>query len=156
MQLNPLQIVRQFAHVLQQELFPELESSVGPLSGELKLLAAVVSMAPLELMLSARRASTGRPSRDRAALNLPATRDLISRLRVDAALRRFRGWFSPGVVPHQSKFSRAFAEFAATGLPRQWPAAVIEATQRERLIGHIARDSAAIPARETVPETLRR
>ena len=56
MQLNPLQIVRQFAHVLQQELFPELESSVGPLSGELKLLAAVVSMAPLELMLSARRA----------------------------------------------------------------------------------------------------
>jgi len=48
MQLNPLQIVTQFAHVLQQELFPELESSVGPLSEELKLLAAVVSMAPLD------------------------------------------------------------------------------------------------------------
>lgn len=165
MQLNPLQIVRQFAHVLQQELFPELESSVGPLSGELKLLAAVVSMAPLELMLSARRASTGRPSRDRAALatafmakavlNLPTTRDLISRLRVDAALRRFCGWFSAGAVPHESKFSRAFAEFAATELPQQLHAAVIEATQRERLIGHIARDSTAIPARETVPETLR-
>ena len=52
----------------QQELFPELESSVGPLSVELKLLAAVVSMAPLELMLSGRRAATGRPAKDRAAL----------------------------------------------------------------------------------------
>jgi len=30
---------------------------------------------------------------------------------------------------------------------------VIEATQRERLIGHIARDSTAIPARERFPET---
>ena len=165
MQLNPLQIVRQFAHVLQQELFPELESSVGPLSGELKLLAAVVSMAPLELMLSARRASTGRPAKDRAALatafmakavmNVPTTRDLISRLRVDAALRRFCGWYSAGAVPHESKFSRAFAEFAATELPQQLHAAVIEATQRERIIGHITRDSTAIPARETVPEAVR-
>ena len=165
MQFNPLQIVRQFAHVLQQELFPELESSVGPLSEELKLLAAVVSMAPLELMLSARRASTGRPARDRAALatafmakavmNVPTTRDLISRLRVDAALRRFCGWYSVGSLPHESKFSRAFAEFAATELPQQLHAAVIEATQRERIIGHITRDSTAIPARETVPEAVR-
>ena len=91
----------------------------------------------------------------KAVLNLPTTRDLISRLRVDAALRRFCGWFSAGALPHESKFSRAFAEFAATELPQQLHAAVIEATQRERLIGHIARDSTAIPARETVPETLR-
>jgi len=32
MQLNPLRIVTQFAHVLQQELFPELAISVGPVS----------------------------------------------------------------------------------------------------------------------------
>lgn len=165
MPLTPLQIVTQFAHVLQQELFPELESSVGPLSEELKLLAAVVSMAPLELMLSARRAATGRPAKDRAALatafmakavmNIPTTRDLISRLRVDTALRRFCGWYSVGALPHESKFSRAFAEFAATELPQQLHAAVIEATQRERIIGHITRDSTAIPARESVPEPLR-
>jgi hypothetical protein len=30
---------------------------------------------------------------------------------------------------------------------------VIEATQRKRLIGHIARDSTAIPVREHYPET---
>jgi flagellar biosynthesis GTPase FlhF len=162
MQLNPLRIVTQFAHVLQQELFPELQTSVGPLGKELKLLAAVVSMAPLEPMLSANRSSTGRPAKDRSALatafiakavlNLPTTRDLISRLRVDAALRRFCGWYSADGLPHESKFSRAFAEFAATELPQHLHAAVIAATQSERLIGHITRDSTAIPARERMAE----
>lgn len=164
MQLNPLRIVTQFAHVLQQELFPELQTSVGPLGKELKLLAAVVSMAPLERMLSANRSSTGRPAKDRTALatafmakailNLPTTRDLISRLRVDAALRRFCGWYSADGLPHESKFSRAFGEFAVTELPQQLHAAVIAATQSERLIGHITRDSTAIPARERVSETV--
>ena len=162
MQLNPLGIVTQFAHVLQQELFPELQAAIGPLGKDLQLLAAVVSMAPLERMLSANRASTGRPAKDRSALataflakavlNLPATRDLMSRLRVDAALRRFCGWYSADGLPHESKFSRAFAEFATTELLQQLHAAVIASTQGERLIGHIARDSTAIPARERVPE----
>ena len=124
MQLNPLRIATQFAHVLQQQLFPGLQATIGPPG---KDLAAVVSMAPLERMLSANRASTGRPAKDRSALataflakaglNLPATRDLMSRLRVDAALRRFCGWYSAGGLPHESKFSRAFAEFATTERP---------------------------------------
>ena len=164
MQLTPLTLLTQFAHVLQQELFPELESSLGPLSKELELLAAVVSMAPLGRLLSANRAATGRPAKDRAALatafmakavlNLPTTRDLISRLRVDAALRRFCGWYHLGSLPHESKFSRAFAEFAVTELPQQLHAAVIAATQSQRLIGHITRDSTAIPARERIAETV--
>ena len=164
MQLTPLAVVTQFAHVLQQELFPELAVSVGPLEKKLELLAAVVSMTPLGRMLSAHRSFTGRPAKDRTALatafmakailNLPTTRDLISRLRVDAALRRFCGWYSADRLPHESKFSRAFAEFAATELPQQLHAAVVAATQSERLIGHIARDSTAIPARERVPQAV--
>jgi hypothetical protein len=54
-------IVMQFAHILQQELFPLLQSCVGPLSGQMQLLASVVSLAPLERMLSARRSARGRP-----------------------------------------------------------------------------------------------
>lgn len=163
MQLNPRQLVAGFAHLLQEELFPLLESAVGPLSPQLKLLASALSMAPLERMLSARRAVTGRPPKDRAALataflakailNLPTTRDLISRLEVDEALRRFCGWSTVGALPHESKFSRAFAEFAYSELPQQLHEAVIEATQRDRLIGHIARDSTAIAVRERFPET---
>jgi Transposase DDE domain len=56
-------------------------------------------------------------------------------------------------VPHESKFSRAFAEFAQTQLPQQLHEAVIAVTQQERLIGHIARDSTAIAVRERYPET---
>jgi len=58
-------------------------------------------------------------------------------------------------LPHESKFSRAFAEFAATELPQQLHQAIIEATQGQRLIGHIARDSTAIPARERYSATAR-
>ena len=58
----------QFAHILQQELFPLLQSCVGPLSGQMQLLASVISLAPLERMVSVRRAATGRPAKDRAAL----------------------------------------------------------------------------------------
>lgn len=163
MQLTSRQVVMQFAHMLQEELFPLLQSAVGPLNGQMQLLASVISLAPLERMLCARRAATGRPAKDRAALataflakavlNLPTTRDLISRLRVDEALRRFCGWSSIQALPHESKFSRAFAEFADTELPQQLHEAVIATTQNQRLIGHIARDSTAIPARERFPET---
>ncbi len=104
MQLNPRQVVVQFAHILQQDLFPRIARSVGPLSAEMELLGAVMALSPLERMIGARRSATGRPARDRAALatafmakavlNLPTTRDLISRLRVDEALRQFCGWAS--------------------------------------------------------------
>jgi hypothetical protein len=162
MPLNPREMLLQFGHMLQQELFPVLAEAVGPLTSQLELLTAVVSLAPLGRMLSACRSATGRPAKDRAALatafmakavlNLPTTRDLISRLRVDEALRHFCGWPSMRALPHESKFSRAFAEFAATGLPQQLHEAVIAATQSGRLIGHIARDSTAIPARERFSE----
>jgi hypothetical protein len=163
MQLTPRQFVTQFAHIMQEELFPLVETAIGPLSRQMELLGSVVALAPLERMLSARRSVTGRPAKDRAALatafmakavmNLPTTRDLIERLRVDEALRRFCGWSSARALPHESKFSRAFAEFAGTELPQQLHEAVIAATQKQRLIGHIARDSTAIPVRERYPET---
>jgi hypothetical protein len=163
MQLNPRQLVTQFAHLLQEDLFPVLQTVTGPLSGQMQLLVSVISLAPLGRLLSARRAVTGRPAKDRAALatafmakailNIPTTRDLIGRLRVDEALRQCCGWSTVQALPHESKFSRAFAEFAQTQLPQQLHEAVIAATQQQRLIGHIARDSTAIPVRERYPET---
>jgi hypothetical protein len=162
MQLTSRQVLLQFGHLLQQELFPRVEESVGPLSPQLQLLTAVAAMLPLERSLSALRARTGRRAKDRAALataflakaifNLPTTRDLIDRLKADAALRQVCGWRTPQAVPHESKFSRAFAQFAASELPQQLHQAVVEATQGERLVGHIARDSTAIPVRERFPD----
>jgi hypothetical protein len=163
MQLNSRQLVTQFAHMLQEELFPLLQTVTGLLGGQMQLLASAISLAPLGRLLSARRAATGRPAKDRAALatafmakailNLPTTRDLISRLQVHEARRQYCGWRTVRALPHESKFSRAFAEFAQTQRPQQLHEAVIAATQQQRLIGHIARDSTAIPVRERYPET---
>ncbi len=75
---------------------------MGSLSPQLELLASVTSLAPVDRLVADRRAATGRPAKDRTALvyafvakailNLPTTRDLMDRLRVDEALRRFCGW----------------------------------------------------------------
>lgn len=164
MQLTPQLAFLQTAHVFQQHLFPRLEAELGTLSPQLQLLSAVINLIPLESALHARRAPTGRPARDRAALataflakavlNLPTTRQLIDRLKTDSPLRRLCGWHCPTALPHESKFSRAFALFAHSELPQQLHAALIASTQKDRLIGHIARDSTAIEARERVPEVL--
>ena len=161
MQLTPRHLLMQFGHVAQQDLFPHVTTAIGPLSSDLELLVSVLALLPLERLLSCRRARTGRPPKDRAALataflakailNLPTTRDLLDRLRVDTTLRRLCGWPDARRVPHESKFSRTFAEFAASELPQQLHQAVIEATQQDRLVGHIARDSTAIEARERFP-----
>jgi hypothetical protein len=131
----------------------------------MQLLTAVVALVPLARLLHARRAGTGRPAKDRAALataflakailNLQTTRDLMDRLRADETLRRICGWNSAGALPHESKFSRVFAEFAASELPQQLHQALVETTQQRRIVGHVARDSTAIPVRERFPERLR-
>lgn len=79
----------------------------------------------------------------------------MDRLRVDGTLRRFCGWNTVQALPHESKFSRAFAEFAALELPQRLHTALIEKTQKGRIIGHIARDSTAIPAREQFTQEAR-
>jgi hypothetical protein len=50
--------------------------------------------------------------------------------------------------PPRVAVSRAFAIFAASELPQRLHAALIEATQKERIVGHISRDSTEIEARE--------
>ena len=81
------------------------------------------------------------------------TRRLLEALQRDDHLRRICGWNvrAPGAA--RSTFSRAFEEFARMELPQFVHEALIRETQQDRLIGHIARDSTAIEAREHFPET---
>ena len=162
MQLTPHQALLQFAHVLQMTLLPRLEEELGRLSPQLQLLSSLLAMISPNAALEARRARTGRPQRDRVAmasafvakaiLNLSTTRQLIDRLHCDAALRRLCGFTHADTVPHEATFSRAFEQFATTQLPQQLHEALIRQTQGDRLIGHIARDSTAIEARERFPD----
>lgn len=149
--------IAQFSNLLQTELFPLLEAAVGRLSKQAKLLAAVVSMQPLgRWMIRSSRLGRRPCSRQslataflaKAIYNLPTTRHLIQRLETDTQLRRLCGWDNAAQVPTEATFSRAFAEFAAAGLPAQIHAALVQQSQRQNVIEHIARDSTAIPARQ--------
>jgi hypothetical protein len=162
MKLTLRQQLTQFTHILQDHLFPAVEETVGELDDTARLLVAVLEMIPLARFVPCSRGWIGRPSKDRLAIasafvakavyGFSLTRQLIDRLRQDDQLRRICGWNYAHQVPHESTFSRAFAEFAAMELPQFVHEALIASTQKDRLIGHIARDSTAIEARERFPE----
>ena len=80
--------------------------------------------------------------------NIDDTLGLIERLRLDKTLRRLCGWGGAGTVPSEATFSRAFAEFAAARLGPRLLEAVVVAHHGDHLVGHVARDSTAIEARE--------
>jgi hypothetical protein len=163
MKLTFRQQITQFAHILQNQLFPALEEEMGQLSASAQRLVATLEMIPLARFVPSSRGWIGRPSKDRLAIasafvakavyGFTTTRQLLEALQRDDHLRRLCGWRSARHVPHEATFSRAFDEFARMELPQFVHEALIRETQKERLIGHIARDATAIEARERFPET---
>ncbi len=155
------QQLSRFSHLLQSALFPVLESEMGELSETTRRLVAILELIPLDRFIPCSQGWNGRPPRDRHAIacafvakavcNLPRTSDLIERLRGDEQLRLICGWKRGEALPHESTFSRAFAEFAAMELAQWVHEALVRETQKDRLIGHIARDATAIEARESFP-----
>lgn len=143
---------------LQADLFPHLEESVGPLGPNYRLLVTIFEMAPVTAFLTVCPGTRGRPPADRAplvrafiakaVLGVATTSALIERLRHDKTLRRLCGWHRVRSVPSEATFSRAFAEFAACELPSRMHEALIVATHKGRMVGHISRDATAIEARE--------
>jgi hypothetical protein len=162
MKLTLRQQLTQFAHILQSHLFPVLEEVTGELDNTARRLVATLEMIPLARFVPASRGWIGRPSKDRYSVacafvaksvyGFSLTRQLLERLQQDAQLRRICGWESARQLPHESTFSRAFAEFAEMEFPQFVHEALIASTQKDRLIGHIVRDSTAIEARERFPE----
>jgi len=153
MQLTVSGLLNQFHRILQGVLFPALEEQLGPLTDKQRQLVAVLELVQIEFLIGPWQGGVGRPARHRRAIarafvakaiyNLNVTRHLLDRLHNDASLRRICGWESQREIPHESQFSRAFAGFAASELPQRLHAALIESTQKERLVGHISRDSTA-------------
>ena len=143
---------------LQDDLFPRLARELGPLTSKQQHFVTVLEMAPVGAFLTACPGLPGRPPADRAALArafiakavfaLPTASLLIERLLSDKALRWLCGWDRARAVPSEATFSRAFAEFAAMGLPSRVHEALIAQTHKDRLVEHVSRDSTAIEARE--------
>jgi hypothetical protein len=82
----------------------------------------------------------------KAVLNVPTTKDLIERLGFDVRLRRICGFV--GGVPSESSFSRAFYEFAQSGLNDTAHEAAVRNIFGETVFHHGALDAASVPARE--------
>ncbi len=130
-----------------------------------RLLIAVLALLPLSRWIAPQRGWRGRPAQNRQAL--AAARPFWRKRSTGGWRRHGRCWsgceatgscavYAAGArcgrFRTKQTFSRAFREFAESELPHRWHEALIENMQKERLIGHIARDSTAIAARERFPE----
>ena len=142
----------------QGEFFPEIQDAVGPLlKNHQRFVMALGIICPEDFTLRISQRN-GRPLCDRinwvrafiakAIWDIPTTRDLVERLKVDRQMRNLCGWVLIHEIPSESTFSRAFAEFAESNLPGRMHEALVKEFMGDSIVGHISRDSTAIPARE--------
>lgn len=149
---------RQHQVLLQRELgawAAGLELSLTPLH---QRIVHTLDWINMDVLLGYTARTAGAPQRSRfalaqafvakAVLGFEQTTQLRSRLAVDTVLARLLGFESNLPLPSEATFSRAFAEFSRTGLPAKAHEALIRQHLGQVVIGHIARDSTAIHARE--------
>ena len=152
--------VSQFWFNIQDTLFPYLEDHLDSLTERQQQLVTVLEVVRIEQFIPDYRWYEGRPRKTRAAIarsfvaktvyNMDSTRTLCERLHSDKSLRRICGWECKSSIPSESTFSRAFAEFAETGLPQRVHEALVKKMygETETIVLHNSRDSTAIEARE--------
>jgi len=142
----------------QRSLLPGLDQELDPLTAKLEHLIIILDTLGLEAFVAPPSRGRGRPPDDRpaiarsfvakAVLTIPTTSALIERLQIDRALRRICGWERRSDVPSEATFSRAFAEFAAQGLPERVHEQLVRRHLHDHIVGHISRDATEIEARE--------
>ena len=150
--------MRKLWNHIPPKLFPEMHEELDPLSERLVRLIHILDDLDVETIVRLPLSGRGAPLKDRTAiarafvakavLGLPTTRALLERLQVDRQVRQICGWERRDQVPSESTFSRAFAELAADRATERLHADLIARGFDDRIVGHIARDSTEIEARE--------
>ena len=167
MDTNSCDLIMQRWNAIQFDLIPRLASEMV-LTPKLEKVIHILDFVRVEEHVSSTWCGIGRPPAVRAwmanayvaksVLDITNTRNLIDRLKIDRSLRRICGFSLCTPLPSESTFSRAFEEFAETGLAERTHAALIKEHLGDKLIGHISRDGTAIHARErpanTMPEII--
>ena len=146
---------------VQRSLFSHLDECLdAPLTDQEKHLVSILEIAQVEKYVpkNAFNQWLGRKLEEREALSRsfvakllykhPTTRDLIRALHSTPNLRKITGFATIGDIPSESTFSRAFSEFATSGLGTRVHDALVKDYLAGELIGHISRDSTAIVGRE--------
>jgi hypothetical protein len=143
---------------IQLNLFPDLEERTGTLSLEHKRIVAVLELIRIEEFLPCTRFNFGRPTKDRMQiarafvakiiLKINYNKELRSLLKNNKQLKTICGWDCFAKIPSESKFCRAFKEFAEANLPEKVHQALVSEMYKDRIIGHVVKDSTPISARE--------
>lgn len=143
---------------IQRKLFPDLEERTGTLSPEYKRIVAVLELIRIEEFLPCTRFNFGRPIKDRIQiarafvakiiLKINYNKDLVSLLENNKQFKTICGWDCSEKIPSESKFCRAFKEFAETNLPEKVHQVLVSEMYKDRIIGHVVKDSTPISARE--------
>jgi len=145
---------------VQTSLFPALEETGLTLSEKLYQLVAILEVLKIECFVAQPSPYVrGVKAKDRRCLARAFVamafyggtdrKAFRERLRADTALRKVCGWTHRHQVPSESTFSRAFRDFAETGLADQVHAVQVQGWRGDDVVWHAATDSTAIPARET-------
>jgi hypothetical protein len=142
---------------IQQTLFPMLEEQTGKLPDQYKELISILELVRVENFIHYTW-NLGRPPKDRVfiarafvakvVLKLTYTNQLVRILEQDKQLRIICGWDAHSKIPSESKFSRAFEEFATSNLPDRVHQALIRGVYKDQIIGHIGNDSTSVVSRE--------
>lgn len=146
-------------HHLQRQLFPALMAELGALSALDQQFCEVISLTDLGRFTRPYEwCGNGAPPCPRIWLahafiakhvyQFPTTSALIDALKSRPLLRQLCGWESPGEIPSEPTFSRAFAEFAQDQLPQQIHEHMVKTHAGPKLVGHVSRDATAIEAPE--------
>lgn len=154
------QTLAQYWSKIQDTLFPQLEEILDPLTAKQQQLVEILELIRIEQFIPDYFGCEGRPLKSRKAIarsyvakmvyNTPSTTMLWERLHADKNLRRICGWENKTHIPSEATFSRAFAEFAKTGLPERVHEELIKKTCKDTktIVIHNSRDSTAVEARE--------
>jgi len=159
--MKEVDLVHSLSHIvgtIQKALF-KLEEEWGPLTPLEQQVVRVVEFAEVDRIVGPpRRGWPGRPEKDRRpiaralvamkVLNVQTHKALVERLQSSPGLRRVCGYDHRREIPSEATFSRVFAEFAELEVPNRIHEAMIKKVYEEHVVGHVSRDSTAIPARE--------
>ena len=143
-----LENIAEYWQKIQGSLFPFLEEQLPHLTEKQQQLVEILEVVKIERFIDpfyCPIGARGRPRTSRSALarafiakavyNMSTTEALLDRLHSDSSLRRICGWEYKSEIPTSSSFSRAFAEFAESGLPQRVHKALIETAYRKKNCG---------------------
>ena len=144
---------------LQRQLFPMLAAELGSLTELDHQFCQVISVTDLGRFTRPYDwCGNGCPPHARTWLahafiakhvyQFPTTGALIEALKTRPTLRRLCGWESPGEIPSEPTFSRAFTAFACDQLPQQVHQHMVQTHAGSKLAGHVSRDATAVEAPE--------